>query len=98
MIIRQLRRCETLEYFLICKSSCRFKKSAYLCSAFHLKQAAESPTTLSAAFFMPLAYRISSVPCGALMRPLPVSRWNATGSGTFFISLPTESINTFRFI
>lgn len=87
MIIRQLRRCETLEYFLICKSSCRFKKSAYLCSAFHLKQAAESPTTLSAAFFMPLAYRISSVPCGALMRPQPESGGEQRGAELFLFPL-----------
>lgn len=38
------------------------------------------------AFFMPKAYRIGSVPCGALMRPLPDSRCIATGSGTFSVS------------
>lgn len=78
--------------------TCGFKKSAYLCSAFHLNQATESPIYMPAAFFMPLAYRISSVPCGALMRPLPDSRWKATGSGTFFIPAPKENFNTFRFI
>lgn len=38
------------------------------------------------AFFMPKVYRIGSVPCGASMRPLPHSRCNATGSGTFSVS------------
>lgn len=62
---------------------CRFKKSAYLCSVYHSIQATESPITMPAAFFMPLAYRISSVPCGALMRPQPVSGGRQRGTELF---------------
>ena len=69
---------------------CRSKKSAYLCSAVHLDKATESPTASAAGHFYGLGrrHRYSSVPCGALMRPLPCSRCTATGSGTFFVRIP----------
>lgn len=72
----------------------------YLCSALHLKQATSSPTATAAGLFYGRGscHNTSSVPCGALMRPLPVSRCNATGSGTFSVSNPAENINTISFI
>ena len=38
--------------------SCSFKKSPYLCSAFHLSKATESPTTVAAGFFLWLWLRL----------------------------------------
>ena len=75
-------------------------KSADICNDFHLKQATESPTAKAAGLFCGRGscHIHSSVPCGALMRPLPVSRWKATGSGTFSVSGPQENSNIFRFI
>ena len=82
------------------KNTCSSEFSDYLCSAFHLNKATESPTAQAAGLFFDRGCRhnISSVPCGALMRPLPCSRWNATGSGTFSVSVPTENINIISFI
>ena len=69
------------------------KKNAHLCSALHISSEAEmSANNELRAFFMPKVYRIGSVPCGALMRPLPHSRCNATGSGTF----PVSQSGTFK--
>lgn len=65
---------------------CSSGNSAYLCDAYHLKQAAESPIPMPAAFFMPLAvFDTSSVPCGALMRPQPVSGGKQRGAELFRI-------------
>lgn len=59
----------------------------YLCGALHISTGVEmSANNELRAFFMPKAYRIGSVPCGRLMPPLPQSRCNATGSGTFSVS------------
>lgn len=79
---------------------CRLKKSAYICNALHLKQATKSPTATAAGFFYGRGLchnNTSSVPCGALMRPLPVSRCNATGSGTFFCIPPCRELQYFSF-
>ncbi|MCM1391051.1 MAG: hypothetical protein NC216_12020 [Bacteroides sp.] len=58
-----------------------------ICSVFHLNQATESPTAESRHFLcLGVRHIHSSVPCGALMRPLPDSRWKTTGSGTFSFS------------
>ncbi len=68
------------------RMACRFKIYAYLCGAFHLNKATVSPTAIAAGLFYGRGHRqYSSVPCGALMRPLPCSRWKSTGSGTFFV-------------
>ncbi len=84
----------------ICKNACSSEKSAYLCSDLHLNRATTSPTATAAGLFYGrgLRHNISSVPCGALMRPLPCSRCKSTGSGTFYVSAPEENINTLRFI
>ncbi len=71
-----------------------------ICNALHLNQATESPTATAAGLFYGRGSRYittSSVPCGALMRPLPGSRCNATGSGTFSVS-PREQTNIQCFI
>lgn len=68
----------------------------YFCGAFHLNRATVSPTASAAGLFYGRGVchnTTSSVPCGALMRPLPGSRWKATGSGTFFVTL-LEEIST----
>lgn len=67
----------------------------YFCGAFHLNRATVSPTASAAGLFYGrgVCHNTSSVPCGALMRPLPGSRWKATGSGTFFVAL-LEEIST----
>ena len=82
------------------KNVCRLEKSAYICNDFHLNKATESPTAPAAGLFYGrgVCHNTSSVPCGALMRPLPCSRWKSTGSGTFSVSLPAENINIIRFI
>lgn len=76
-------------------TACKSGISAYLCNALHLSQATESPTAIAAGLFYGrgLCRDISSVPCGALMRPLPGSRCNATGSGTFSVFLRVISVN-----
>ena len=81
------------------RNAWRSEKSAYLCSDFHLNKATASPTVSAVGYFYSRGSNpISSVPCGALMRPLPCSRWKSTGSGTFFVSALKAIINTFRFI
>lgn len=50
---------------------CGFKKNPHLCSVYHLNQATMFANRLPLAFFMPIGYLYSSVPCGALMRPQP---------------------------
>ena len=77
-----------MRWMIFCpRKICRFRNSCYLCNALQIETVAASPKP--SAFFMTvgLAYNIGSVPCGALMRPLPVSRCSATGSGTFFLSV-----------
>ena len=49
------------------------KKKSYLCSAYHSIQATVSPTKAVGIFYAFGSDSISSVPCGALMRPQPVS-------------------------
>lgn len=67
--------------------------NAYICNALHLKQAREgSPNNFAAGIFyvhsfgyIPIGFR---PPCGALMRPLPVSGVVQRESGTFFVPFP----------
>ncbi len=66
---------------------------SYICNALHLRQAIESPIAMPAAFFMPLAKDTSSVPCGALMRPLPVSGVVQRGAELFLYPFVTIFIN-----
>ena len=72
---------------------CFFSKKLYICNAFHLIQAREgSPINIAAGIFyvhsfgyIPIGFR---PPCGALMRPLPVSGGMQRESGTFLVSFP----------
>ena len=66
------------------------KKNADICSVFHLKQATVSPTADSRHFLCSgNRHTTSSVPCGALMRPLPVSGGRQRGAELF--RLPAEN-------
>ena len=62
---------------------CGLKNNPHLCDALHLRKARRLANNLAAGIFCVPGYTYSSVPCGALMRPLPFSRCSATGSGTF---------------
>ena len=51
---------------------CGLKNNPYLCNVFQLSQASVSPTTAVGIFYVKAEnLNNSSVPCGALMRPLP---------------------------
>ena len=62
---------------------CGLKNNPHLCNELHLRKAIRLANNLAAGIFCVHGYTYSSVPCGALMRPLPFSRCSATGSGTF---------------
>ncbi len=62
---------------------CGLKNNPHLCSALHLRKARRLANNFAAGIFCVHGLSYSSVPCGALMRPLPFSRCSATGSGTF---------------
>nr|DAY43983.1 MAG TPA: hypothetical protein [Caudoviricetes sp.] len=67
-------------------SICRFKKNLHLCSDYHLKQARRL-AIFAAGIFYAHSISYSSVPCGALMRPQPVSGGSQRGA-ELFCSLP----------
>ena len=62
---------------------CQFKKNMHICSALHLIQASRFANTIAAGFFYAPGYTYSSVPCGALMRPLPESGVMQRGAELF---------------
>lgn len=62
---------------------CSLKKKAHLCSDFHLKQASRL-AVIDAGIFYVWHFEYSSVPCGALMRPLPVSGGSQRGAELFY--------------
>lgn len=63
---------------------CGLKNNPYLCNDFQLIQANVSPTTAVGIFYVKAEnYNNSSVPCGALMRPLPVSGGSQRGAELF---------------
>ena len=72
---------ERVSYFLPQKFAC-LKKNTVLCTAFHLMWATRF-ANLPLAFFVPLRFLYSSVPCGALMRPLPTSGGKQRGAELF---------------
>ena len=67
---------------------CGLKNNPHLCSVVHLKQA-ENTADFTVGIFCVhgLPYTYSSVPCGALMRPLPVSGVRQRGA-ELFLFLP----------
>ncbi len=60
----------------------RFKKNRHLCSALHLIRARRL-ANIAAGIFYACRFRYSSVPCGALMRPLPLSGVTQRGAELF---------------
>lgn len=62
---------------------CGFKKTPYICSAYHMNQATVSPTTAVGIFCVLAENYNSSVPCGALMRPQPDSGGKQRGTELF---------------
>ncbi|MBQ7941126.1 MAG: hypothetical protein IJ328_01795 [Muribaculaceae bacterium] len=62
---------------------CGFQKSPYICNAYHLNQATASPTKAVGIFYALAENNISSVPCGALMRPQPDSGGKQRGAELF---------------
>ncbi len=71
--------------------------SSEICSALHFNTGSQAANNSAGGIFYAVASYIGSVPCGALMRPLPVSRCNATGSGTFIVSSPQKSTSLLIF-
>ena len=69
-----------------------FKSYHDICNAFHFNtEAAQSPISMPAAFFMPVGMSlISSVPCGALMRPLPQFQGGKQRGAELFAFLPNK--------
>nr|DAY25096.1 MAG TPA: hypothetical protein [Caudoviricetes sp.] len=65
---------------------CLFKKNHHLCSVFHLVQASRL-AIIAAGIFYAHSIRYSSVPCGALMRPLPESGGRQRGAELFLFPL-----------
>ncbi|MFK2166435.1 hypothetical protein ACIXIU_10650 [Bacteroides fragilis] len=66
---------------------CRFKKNLHLCSDFHFEQA-DSTANIAVGIFYANGLSYSSVPCGALMRPLPVQGGSQRGAELFFVPFP----------
>lgn len=58
------------------------KNNPHLCSAFHFEQA-DSTANIAVGIFYAHGLSYSSVPCGALMRPLPVQGGMQRGAELF---------------
>ena len=61
---------------------CGLKNNPHLCSAFHFEQA-DSTANIAVGIFYAHGLSYSSVPCGALMRPLPVQGGSQRGAELF---------------
>ena len=61
---------------------CGLKNNPHLCSAFHFEQA-DSTANIAVGIFYAHGLSYSSVPCGALMRPLPVQGGIQRGAELF---------------
>ena len=88
---KKLRR---ILHKLFNKSYCGTKNSAYLCSVHHLIQARRL-AKFAAGIFYVLDYSYSSVPCGALMRPQPVSGGEQRGAELFSYPIETNPVYSF---
>lgn len=64
---------------------CGFRKNHHLCTVYHLKQARRL-AIFAAGIFYAHSISYSSVPCGALMRPQPVSGGRQRGAELFCFS------------
>ena len=75
---------------------CGFKKNSHLCSDFHIEQASRL-AIFAAGIFYVRNIRYSSVPCGALMRPLPVQGGSQRGAELFcFLPVVTNILFHFK--
>lgn len=61
---------------------CGLKNNPHLCSDFHVEQA-DSTANIAVGIFYAHGLSYSSVPCGALMRPLPVQGGSQRGAELF---------------
>lgn len=62
---------------------CGLKNNPHLCNALHLIRARRLAKIFAAGIFFVHGYTYSSVPCGALMRPLPLSGVTQRGAELF---------------
>jgi len=62
-----------------------FKNNPHLCSDLHIEQA-DSSADITVGIFCVHGLSYSSVPCGALMRPLPVQGGDQRGAELFIFS------------
>ena len=61
---------------------CGLKNNPHICSDFHFEQA-DSTANIAVGIFYAHGLSYSSVPCGALMRPLPVQGGSQRGAELF---------------
>lgn len=62
---------------------CGLKNNPHICSDFHFEQA-DSTANIAVGIFYAHGLSYSSVPCGALMRPLPESGGRQRGAELFY--------------
>ena len=75
---------------------CGLKNNPYLCNVFQLSQASVSPTTAVGIFYVKAETNNSSVPCGTLMRPQPVSGGKQWGAELFSSPVINKYIVSFK--
>ena len=74
---------------------CGLKNNPHLCNDFHFEQA-DSTANIAVGIFYAHGLSYSSVPCGALMRPLPVQGGSQRGAELFlFLSRNNQHIVSF---
>ena len=74
---------------------CGLKNNPHLCNDFHFEQA-DSTANIAVGIFYAHGLSYSSVPCGALMRPLPVQGGSQRGAELFlFPSYNNQHIVSF---
>ena len=64
------------------QKGCGLKNNPHLCNDFHFEQA-DSTANIAVGIFYAHGLSYSSVPCGALMRPLPVQGGSQRGAELF---------------
>ena len=76
-------------------SACGLKNNPYLCNDFHFKTGDRVANKRRWHFFCLGVNNISSVPCGALMRPLPVLGGSQRGAELFSYPVINNHIVSF---
>ena len=69
---------------------CGLKNNPHICNALHLIRARRLAKIFAAGIFYVHGYTYSSVPCGALMRPLPLSGVTQRGAELFLFPFRTN--------